>query len=105
MKEFIFTGEARSREGDIMAKVAAVIKIIAVPPNAPPQYTGPSEIKDAVVGKTIALEGFDPDGDQITWTVDPADVKKVSVTPGGVLTPLVVLDEEAVTVWLDDGKA
>lgn len=87
-----------------MAKVSAVITITAVVPNAPPQYTGPTELVDLVVGQARALEGFDPDGDQITWSVDPADAAKVSVTPSGALTPLVPLAGEAVTVWLDDGK-
>lgn len=89
----------------ILAKVSAVITVRAVQPNSAPQYTGPTSMLDLVVGQARALEGFDPDGDQITWSVDPASASKVSVTPGGALTPLVPLNDEAVTVWLDDGKA
>lgn len=89
----------------ILAKVSAVITVRAVQPNAAPQYTGPTAMLDLVVGQARALEGFDPDGDAITWSVDPASADKVAVTPGGALTPLVPLNDEAVTIWLDDGKA
>lgn len=98
------SGNLRNEQGLITMKVQAVITLTAVQPNAPPQYTGPAEIVDLVVGQARALEGFDPDGDAITWSVDPADAAKVSVTPGGALTALVPLAGEAVTVWLDDGK-
>lgn len=87
-----------------MANVSAVIKITAVNPNAPPQYTGPTTILNGVVGVGIALQGFDPDNDTITWSVDPANAEKVSVSAAGILTPLVPLNGEAITVWLDDGK-
>lgn len=99
------TGVLTNSEGNIMAKVSAVIKITAVVPNAPPQYTGPTTILDGVVGKGVALQGFDPDNDPITWSVDPANAEQVSVNAAGVLTPLVPLDGVAITVWLDDGKA
>lgn len=88
----------------ILAKVSAVITVRAVGANAPPQYTGPTSLLDLVVGQGRALQGFDPDGDAIAWSVDPADAAKVGVTAGGVLTPLVPLADVAVTVWLDDGK-
>ena len=90
---------------DLVAKVAQIITIIAVPANAPPQYTGPTLLNDLVVGSGYALEGFDPDGDPITWSIDEQDAAKASVTPAGVLTPLIPLDEVAVTIYLDDGKA
>lgn len=99
------SGTLVNAEGQVMAKVAAVIKITAVNPNAPPQYTGPTTIADAVVGQGLALQGFDPDNDPITWSVDPTNKEQVSVSPAGVLTPLVPLNGEAITVWLDDGKA
>lgn len=103
--ELRLAGDFVSEKGNVMAKVSAVIKITAVNPNAPPQYTGPTTIADAVVGQGLALQGFDPDNDQITWSVDPANAEQVSVSPAGVLTPLVPLNGEAITVWLDDGKA
>ena len=97
-------GSLVDNEGNVIMKVSAVIKLTAVRPNAPPQYTGPTTILDGVVGQGIALQGFDPDNDPITWSVDPANAEQVSVSPAGVLTPLVPLNGEAITVWLDDGK-
>lgn len=88
----------------ILAKVSAVITVRAVNANAPPQYTGPTTINDLVVGLGRALLGMDPDGDPIVWSIDPANSAQASVTPQGVLTPLVPLDGVAITVWLDDGK-
>ena len=87
-----------------MGRLAVVLTLTAVPANAPPQYTGPLTINDLVVGVGRQLQGFDPDGDTVMWSVDPVDVSKVSVSAQGVLTPLLALDGAAVTVWLDDGK-
>lgn len=94
---------------EIMAKVQVVINLIAVKPNSPPQYTGPTTINDLVIGVGRQLVGFDADGDAITWSVDPEFEALVEVTPGGVLTAKVPLGTDgkpqAVTIWLDDGKA
>ena len=87
-----------------MGRLAVVLTLTAVPANAPPQYTGPAIINDLVVGVGRQLQGFDPDGDTVMWSVDPADVTKVSMSVQGVLTPLLALDAIPVTVWLDDGK-
>lgn len=93
---------------EIMAKVQVVINLIAVKPNSPPQYTGPTTINDLVIGVGRQLQGFDPDGDTITWSVDPEFEALVEVTPGGVLTAKSALGAsgapQAVTIWLDDGK-
>lgn len=93
---------------EIMAKVQVVINLIAFKPNSPPQYTGPTTINDLVIGVGRQLQGFDPDGDTITWSVDPAFKDLVDVTPGGILTPKVALgtpeQPQAITIWLDDGK-
>jgi hypothetical protein len=96
----------------ILAKLNAVIIVRAVAPNASPQYTGPAVIDDLVVGVGRALEGFDPDGDQITWSLTnpEADADQVSLTAQGVLTALVPLGGDAsspgvpIAVTLDDGK-
>jgi hypothetical protein len=90
-------------------KLNTVIMVRAVNANSPPQYTGPSTINDLVVGQGRALQGFDPDGDVITWSLtDPVDGQKVSITPQGVLTALVPLGSSdslvPITVTLDDGK-
>lgn len=100
------SGDVRrnSTEGEIVAKVSAVITLTAVPANAPPQYTGPASINDLVVGVGRQLQGFDPDGDTITWSVAAADATKISVSAGGVLTALQPLSNAAVTIELDDGK-
>jgi hypothetical protein len=87
----------------ILAKVSQILNIIAVDANAPPQYTGPTTINDLVVGQGRALQGFDPDGDTIIWSIDPADEAKATVTTGGILTAIVPLNGP-ITVWLDDGK-
>ncbi len=87
-----------------MARVQAVITITAVAPNAPPQYDGPAVITDLVVGTGRQLVGFDPDNDPIIWSLNPDDANKVSVSPSGVLTALVPLQQSAITVFLDDGK-
>jgi len=87
-----------------MPKVAVGITISAVAPNAPPQYTGPTTINDLVVGVGRQLEGFDPDGDLVTWSIDPADASVASVSPAGVLEALAATQDHAITVWLDDGK-
>lgn len=93
---------------EIMAKVQVVINLIAFKPNSPPQYTGPTTINDLVIGVGRQLQGFDPDGDTITWSVDPEFEALVEVTPGGVLTAKSALGAsgvpQAVTIWLDDGK-
>lgn len=93
----------------IVAKIQVVINLVAVKPNAPPQYTGPTTINDLIVGVGRQLVGFDADGDAITWSVDPEFEALVEVTPGGVLTAKVPLGTDgkpqAVTIWLDDGKA
>lgn len=93
---------------EIMAKVQVVINLIAVKPNAPPQYTGPTTIKDLVIGVGRQLEGFDPDGDPVAWSVDPEFAALVDVTPAGVLTAKTALgangQPQAVTIYLDDGK-
>jgi len=92
-----------------VARVPVVLNVIAVNTNAPPQYTGPNEINDLVVGAGRQLQAFDPDGDLITWSVDPANDQQVSVSPAGVLTALMPLGAGgapiAITVWMDDGKA
>lgn len=94
--------------GEIMAKVQVVINLIAVKPNAPPQYTGPTTINDLVVGVGRQLIGMDADGDAITWSVDPKNAEAVSITPGGVLTALRDLGAngvpEAITIYMDDGR-
>lgn len=87
-----------------MAKISVALTLTAVQANAPPQYTGPLTINDLVVGQGRALQGFDPDGDVIIWSVDPAFASQVTVSPAGVLTALVPLTGVAVTVFLDDGK-
>jgi hypothetical protein len=87
----------------ILAKVAAILNVIAVEPNAPPQYTGPTDINDLVVGVGRQLEGFDPDGDSLTWSIDPANAEQGTVSPEGVLVMTTPYDG-AITVWLDDGK-
>lgn len=87
----------------ILAKVAAILNVVAVEPNAPPQYTGPTDINDLVVGVGRQLEGFDPDGDSITWSLDAADAERATVSPEGVLVMTAPYDG-AITVWLDDGK-
>lgn len=91
-----------------MAKVAVILNLVASKPNAPPQYTGPTTINDLVIGVGRQLQGFDPDGDQITWSVDPEFEGLVEVTPGGVLTAKSSLGvggtPQAVTIYLDDGK-
>jgi len=88
-----------------MSKVAVVITITAVQPNAPPQYTGPDIIDDLVVGVGRQLDGFDPDGDTVQWSIDPADEAFATVSASGVLTALAPSEARAITVWLDDGKA
>jgi len=101
-----------SPTGELMAKVQAVINVVAVAPNANPQYTGPASINDLVVGQGRQLQGFDPDGDPITWSVAAADAGKVSISPVGIVTALVPLGDNAatppvlvpITVELDDGK-
>ncbi len=85
----------------ILAKVSAVIHVRVVNPNAPPQFTGPSEITDGVVGQTRALTGFDPDGDTIAWSMDAHALATIS--PAGVLT-LNQAGEGDITVYMDDGK-
>ena len=102
--ELLLLGSLRNAKGEITMKVKAVITISAVNPNAPPQYTGPSKIVDLVVGTGRALQGFDPDNDVITWSVDPTNAEQVSVSPEGILTALVPLKGAAITVWLDDGR-
>jgi len=87
-----------------MSKVAVGITITAVNPNAPPQYTGPDVINDLVVNVGRQLEGFDPDGDIVTWSIDPADASVASVSPAGVLEALAPTADHAITVWMDDGK-
>jgi len=96
--------QQRSNEllGAILAKVSAVINVTVVAGNAPPQFIGPLEIKDGVVGKTRALQGFDPDGDPIVWSMDQSNLATIS--PSGVLT-FVAPGTGAITVHLDDGKA
>jgi hypothetical protein len=98
---------------EILMKLNTVIMVRAVNANAPPQYTGPSSIGDLVVGVGRALQGFDPDGDVIRWSLTnpETDGQKVSVTPEGVLTALVPLGSSAapstlvaISVTLDDGK-
>lgn len=93
---------------EIMAKVQVVINLIAVKPNSPPQYTGPTTINDLVIGVGRQLQGFDPDGDAIAWSVDPEFKELVDITPGGVLTAKTALGvagaPQAVTIWLDDGR-
>jgi hypothetical protein len=92
-----------------MAKIAVVIDVVAVAQNAPPQYTGPELINDLVVGAGRQLQGFDPDGDPIVWSVDPAHEADVTVSPAGVLTAKHPLGAQgspvAITVYMDDGKA
>lgn len=94
--------------GEIMAKVAVILNLVASKPNAPPQYTGPTTINDLVIGVGRQLQGFDPDGDTIAWSVDPEFKELVDITPGGVLTAKTALGTagtpQAVTIWLDDGK-
>lgn len=103
-QELSFNGELRDKGGTIVAKVSVVLTLTAVASNAPPQYTGETVINDLVINVGRQLEGFDPDSDPITWSVDPANAAQVSVSPSGVLTPLVALDGAAVTVFMDDGK-
>lgn len=90
--------------GAIVAKIAIVLTLAAVQSNAPPQYTGPSSILDLVVGVGRQLQGFDPDGDTIVWSIGPDDAAKVSVTSGGILTAITPMSGAPVTVFLDDGK-
>ena len=86
-------------------KTLKVIAIGAVLPNAPPQYTGPDTINDLVVGTGRPLQGMDPDGDNLTWSIDPANAAQASVSAGGVLTAKIPLPANtAITVILDDGK-
>lgn len=89
------------REGTEMAIKTQVINVVIVRPNDPPQYTGPTTINDLVVGVTRQLQGMDPDGDQITWTMDPSPLATISTS--GVLTPTQA-GTGAITVHLDDGK-
>jgi hypothetical protein len=86
-----------------VAKVAFVLTLTAVDANDDPQYTGPEVINDLVIGVGEQLQGFDPDGDTITWSVDPAHADKVTISPSGVLTALVPLDAAAITGYMDDG--
>ena len=88
-----------------MAKVAIVVTITAVNPNGPPQYTGPEVIDDLVVGVGRQLDGFDPDGDAIAWSIDPNDESFASVSSSGVLIAKAPTEGRAITVWLDDGKS
>lgn len=94
--------------GAIVAKVTVVLSLLAVLPNAPPQYTGPTTITDLIVGVGRQLQFMDPDGDPVTVTVKAAFAQKCSVTPQGVLVALVPLGAggvpEAVEIELDDGK-
>jgi len=85
----------------ILAKVSAVITVKIDGANAPPQFVGPTEVLDGVVGATIGLQGFDPDGDPITWSMDASPLATVS--PAGVLK-FIAPGTGAITVHLDDGK-
>lgn len=105
MPEYRVDANITNERGEVVGRVATVITLTAVPANAPPQYTGPSVINDLVVGQGRALQGFDPDGDVIRWSIDPADAARASVSADGVLVALEPLANVAVTVWLDDGKA
>lgn len=100
MTQYTVSGAAEIDE----MKISVVLTLSAVLSNAPPQYQGPTTITDLVVGVGRQLQAFDPDGDRITWSVDPTDAAKVSLTAGGVLTALVPLVGEAITIFLDDGK-
>lgn len=92
-----------------MARTSVLINVIAVRPNQPPQYTGPSQVV-GTVGVPMQLQGVDGDGDPITWSMDTSEYATISA--GGLLTPSkeTPVDEnglplpQAVTVHLDDGK-
>src|SRR5262245_42858635 len=95
---------------DILAKVTQILNIIAAAPqeNRPPQYTGPTDFPNLKVGQAVQLQGTDPDGDVITWTLDPTCADKVSLTQNGLLTANVAFGAPGapvqITVYLDDGK-
>ena len=87
---------------NIMATIRQVITITTVDPNAPPQYTGAETIPDLVIGQPRQLEGFDPDGDPLTWRlVSPSPLG--TLTPDGVFTPTAEGSGQ-IEVEIDDGK-
>jgi hypothetical protein len=95
---------------DILAKVTAILNVIGVNPNQPPQYVGP-QLVTGTVGVPTQLQGLDGDGDPITWSMDASEW--ATITAGGQLTPSKaspvgtngVAVPQQITVYLDDGKA
>jgi hypothetical protein len=93
----------------LMAITTQVIAVKIVDANSPPQYTGPTTL-NAVTAVPVQLQGMDPDGDPIKWTVDANQY--ATITQGGLLSPLKATPKDAqgnalpvnITIHLDDGK-
>lgn len=84
-----------------VAITTQVIHVKVVAANAPPQYTGPEDLGTQVQNSTLALEGMDPDGDPLTWSVEPNAL--ATCNAAGVLT-FTGVGEGDITVKIDDGK-
>lgn len=86
-----------------MAQISVTITVTAVAQNSPPEYAGPTEILDGVVGGTFDLGqfGFDADGDTIIWSMEPNSVAEIS--EAGLISWLAP-GTTSITVTLSDGK-
>src|SRR5215470_1813032 len=75
------------------------------PTNQRPHYDGPSSLQwDAQPWNAVQLQGSDPDGDPLTWSIDPGDAAYASVSAGGMIAPLQAMEAHPVTVWISDGR-
>src|SRR5215470_1112393 len=75
------------------------------PTNQRPHYDGPSSLQwDAQPWNAVQLQGSDPDGDPLTWSIDPGDAAYASVSASGMIAPLVAMEAHPVTVWISDGR-